>query len=304
MQATTRFALIAAAIAAVVLVHGAPCRADLFAVGTSQAEIYRIDSNSGTVVDTYAVPDGLPGLTARSGLAFDGRILYLSTGNFSVDSVAIHRFDVLNETWLDSTPIIHFDPFGDESLGGLGFKRFPDRTALVATMSNPTSPGFPFTPLKEIPLDDSVPTGQLVRFGTTEAYDPSWPDIYVPGDSGLGLDVDPATGEIWLTTHDSPTNTSSLYRIDPPGVPWPVNTLLSLNARATGLGFDQGRLFVADATRTIYELDRNTGSVLNSFTLEGPGLIGALTGGPVAPEPGSVSMLLIAVLTLCGSRRR
>ena len=76
------------------------CRADLFALGSSRAEIHRIDSISGTLVKTYSILPGFSAPTTRSGLAFDGRTLYVTLGTPAGPFVEIARFDVVEEIWL------------------------------------------------------------------------------------------------------------------------------------------------------------------------------------------------------------
>ena len=66
-----RFVLTAACAALALLAQRAECQAGLFAFGTSEAEIYRIDADSGQILDTYPIPLGLQTASTRAGLAFD-----------------------------------------------------------------------------------------------------------------------------------------------------------------------------------------------------------------------------------------
>jgi hypothetical protein len=273
--------------ALVALIGRTPCRADLFAFSPQANQIHRIDSDSGQLLQTYDVPLGPTGGTLRSGLAFDGRTLYLSR-SIATPLVDIMRFDVIDELWLDPAPVF-LDPVPPiDGLAGLGFSRQPDRQALVGVNWGGPQSGFPLQ-LIEFEVFDSIPS----PYGNV--LPPFAPLI---GEVGLGLDVDPATDDIWLVTRQPPTATHFLHHLDRSG-----NLLETLTLPFTtptpivrGVGFDDGRLFIADAIRNIYEIDRTNGNVIHSFTLPVTGIIGALTGGFVLPEPATMFPALLAAI--------
>jgi hypothetical protein len=268
------------------------CRADLFAVGTLAGELHRIDADTGQLLNSYLLPTGPIGSPSESGLAFDGRIVYLSRNVGGPTEVL--RFDAVTETWL---PPAFISPFpGVDFVAGLGFLRRPDFPTLIGVAWNITG---------DVPLE-VVEIQMFDTFGFTNSFASLPPNL-----NGMGLDVDPETGEIWVATRVSMQMppAQSLFRLDSEG-----NVLAELPyvlgpppvRIARGLGFDEGRLFVADTLRTIYELNRTDGSIIRSFTLPVDGPIGALTGGRVVPEPSSatIAVLIGALFTLGGRNRR
>jgi hypothetical protein len=280
---------IAAAAALCTLFAPSACRADLFALTSSAGigQIHRIDADSGAVLRTYDVPF-LPIFGVHSGLAFDGRILYVAQ-TVVPDLIEIQRFDVVDEFWLEPPgffpPI--FAPTFDR-VAGLGLVRMPENRASLIALSANQQPGLPGMSMEvvEIELFDAFP-------GSAARPVASFPAQF----RGLGLDVDPLTNEIWLATRDSVTGIQSLKQIDLAG-----NVLGDLPIVGSppvpplrGVGFDDGRLFVTNATRTISEIDRTNGTVVRSFTLPITGLIGSLTGGEVVPEPNGGILFLLAV---------
>jgi hypothetical protein len=280
MKPQFRSILSVAAAAAVLLGAGTPCRADLFAFNPPENQIHRIDSNTGQILQSYDVPLGPNGGTLRSGLAFDGRTLYLSR-SFAAPIIEILRLDVVDQQWLEPAPVLVDLAQAVDGLAGLGFSRQPDHNSLVGVNWGGQVPGFPIQ-LFEIEVFDSFPA----PFGNVL---PPFAPLF--GEVGLGLDIDPDTGDIWLATRQPEPATHVLRHLDRFGIVLDTLTLPFTNPTpiVRGVGFDNGKLFVADAVRNIYEINRTDGSVIRSFTLPVAGLIGALTGGIVVPEP--VTML-------------
>jgi hypothetical protein len=157
-------------------------------------------------------------------------------------------------------------------------------------------PAVPPVMLYEIEVFDSFPAG----YGTP-----------LPGfaplidEAGLGLDVDPETGDIWLATRQQGQAAHLLRHLDQFGNVLETQTLPFPNGSppVRGLGFDHGNLFVVTGMRNIYEIDRSNGSILGSFTLPVTGFIGGLTGGDVVPEPATIGLVGICFVGLAVRRR-
>ena len=287
------------AIAFCALFARTECPADLFALGSSRAEIHRIDSTTGTLIKTYSILPGFSAPTIRSGLAFDGRTLYVTLGTPVSPIVEIARFDVVDEVWLPPTIVDTPLSFPPDGFGGLGFRRENGRSSLFGVVLNQS---FPDDPLEvyEYEVFDSFPFPFPIA--SHQFFPPNGGSQYW----GIGLDVDPDTGEIWMATREfiTPPALQSLVQIDLNG-----NVLATLpleleppSRPIRGVGFDNGQLFVADVLRNIHEIDRTDGHIIRSFTLPVEGLIGALTGGDVVPEPTAAWLLVLGVIV--GPRRR
>jgi hypothetical protein len=256
-------------------------------------QIHRIDADSGAILRTYDVPF-LPVLNLHSGLAFDGRILYVAHTLFP-ELIEIQRFDVVEEYWLDSAgSTLTFAPLFD-AVGGVGLVRRPENQAsLVAVSANQQPPvAGPSMEVVEIELFDTFPAPHASPIA-------SFPHHF----RGFGLDVEPLTNKIWIATRDTSTNVQSLVQIDLAG-----NVLGALPIvgnppvpQARGVAFDDDRLFINNAARTIFEIDRTNGTVVRSFALPITGVIGSLTGGDVVPEPTTAVLILLAVAA--GPQRR
>jgi hypothetical protein len=144
------------------------------------------------------------------------------------------------------------------------------------------------------------------------------------------MDVDAATGEIWIGARNTALQRVELLSISVAG-PFQapavrqgddessaaaaaapaviINSVLTPPAppiAIRALGFDQGRMFIVTGARTLNEIDRTTGEILRSIELPNIGVIAGLAGGTLVPEPAallSMAMtLLAAALTHC--RRR
>ena len=299
------------AVLAVGLCVGAPCYADLFAYFAPQDQILRIDSASGSVTQTYDIPDFF-GTTApsTSGMTFDGQVLYLTRHLGSNDFLL--RYDVTFDFWyppgLVFLPTIP-NPTGQQpSISGLGI--VPDGFGggnLIAVTRNPSDapPSYIFQ-------------YQLLPFG----FDPVFPNGDNPGAlpptmDAQGADFDIATGELWITATEVGGSGIAvrLLHTDLAG-----NVLQTLSPTlgsspflVRGLAFDNGSMFVTGrslpmpSTNLVYEIDRTSGAVLRSFSLPGSIAPAALAGGTVfvpVPESGSFVLMAIGIAGLFGRRRR
>ncbi|MEX2309516.1 MAG: hypothetical protein WD738_18085 [Pirellulales bacterium] len=283
----TKFCIFTATTACAMCV-AAPSRADLFAVLSTIPGILRIDSATGNVTNTYAFPDYLPppAPSTTVGLAFDGRIVYMSRRNGGINE--LWRLDVRNNFWYPPAFLDTFTPTGPPvPLTGLGYLRggFGDGT-LIGVSQNPPDdppssifqyfvfPGFPDPVLVNI----NFPPGELP-----------------PNMAAQGADVDPATGDLWIAAEEvvGQSRTPRLLRTSLSGaVLQTLTPALDPPTLVRGVGFDAGAMFIAGrhlptVSNNIYEIDRSTGAILRSFPLPGSGIVGALTGGSVIPEPGA-----------------
>jgi hypothetical protein len=140
------------------------------------------------------------------------------------------------------------------------------------------------------------------------------------------LDIDPATGEIWIAARIAGQSATQLLNIsvfDPfqsapalqddeefaaaaaPGVV--INRVLSSPVPPTavrGVGFDDGHMFVVTTNRFLHEIDRTTGEILRTAELPITGLIGGLSGGTLVPEPDAMAMTATMVAVALAGRRR
>jgi len=290
------------------LTSSAPCRADLFALLGSERQIVRLDSTTGAVLDAYPFDTFIPQVTSAAGLAFDGRTLSISDpGGFAPN--VLYRYDVNYGFWHLPSPIITDPGAGsDAQLNGLGFLRTENGEWLFGVTRD---------------LSD-LPPSHLYQFFS---FPPGGPDPLFSGPpqalpagfAAQGLDADPVTGELWIAGDqiEMQTRTPMLLRTDLTGAV--LQTLVPQFDPPTllrGVGIDGDKLFVAGRnlptlSNQIYQIDRTTGAVLNTFTLSGPGntsgLIGGLAGGTIVPEPTSGLLsagLFGAVSALRGRRRR
>ena len=304
---TLRLTIVAFAVG---LFAAAPCSADLFAVLAPDNKILRIDSASGTVTQTYAIPDFIPvSGSTTSGLAFDGEVLYMSRRLGTADY--LFRYDVTFDFWYPGPTFLPTipNPSGEpQPISGLGIT--PDGFGggnLVAATRNPAGappsyifqyqvlPGF----FDIVLPDGNNPVGSLPP--TMDAH---------------GADIDIATGELWITATEfaGSAPTLRLLHTDLAG-----NVLQTLSPGLSpssnlirGLGFDNGSMFIAGrnvstSTNFVYEIDRTSGAVLRSFALPGTTTLAALTGGTVfvpVPEPASIVTIAIGLAGLWGRRRR
>lgn len=289
------FLLVAAALSPAAL-----CRADLFAAIPAEGQILRINSASGAIVDAYEIPIWLPPVSPSAmGMAFDGRWLSINVGSAGLQE--LWQFDVVDEYWLpggfiDTTAVPAGPPrsiagFGylPNGIGGANLIGVTLRNAAVAP-----SYIFQFGPLPGFP-NSVLPVG---------------PPVELPANlSALGADVDPATGELWIGVDEiiEGVNVPRLVRADYTGAILQTLTPSGSASPIRGVGFDDGAMFIGvrnlpRQSNEIYEVDRTTGAVLRTITLQPEMRIAALAGGPVIPEP-SAGMLL-AVSAACALARR
>jgi hypothetical protein len=276
------------------------CNADLFALMTGNGGIVRMDSTTGAVIDTYAIEPFVtfPGSPqVDSGLAFDGRNLYVDIIQNIPGFEEIWMFNLATETWQPSAILETFflDPPIGKRISGLGYTTgtFGDPTLVAVTRREPNSaPGFileyPLTPpfFPSIPIQ---PAGEL------------------PADiDAQGVDVDAATGEIWIAGEQvqGTNRTAILLRAELDGTI--LETLTPAIGPAViprGLAFDNGQMFIGarnlpNVSNEVYRIDPATGAVLTSFVITGGttpsgGVIAALTGGTVVPEPTTGALCLV-----------
>jgi hypothetical protein len=119
-----------------------------------------------------------------------------------------------------------------------------------------------------------------------------------------GADVDPATGDLWISVDEFSGNSivgRRLIRSDLSGtVLQTVTPALAQPTLIRGVGFDAGAMFIGgrhlpSATINIHEVDRTTGAIVRSFPVPVAGNLGGLAGGEVIPEPGSVLLAAVAL---------
>src|SRR5262249_45339382 len=148
------------------------------------------DSGSGSVTQTYDIPDFFSTGSVTSGMTFDGHVLYLTRHVGSVDFLL--QYDVTFDLWYPpSTALLTLPtPTGQQQpISGLGI--IPDEFGggnLVAVTRNPADapPSYIFQ-YQVIPgLPDVFPNG-------------SDPGELPPTIDALGADIDIATGQLWIT---------------------------------------------------------------------------------------------------------
>lgn len=281
------------------------CRGDLFALLTGNNGIVRMDSTTGAVIDTYSGFDPffpVPVLT-NAGLAFDGRRLYVNR-RMDPATEEIWSFDLASETWqpLGFLDTFSIDPSGPHQLSGLGYTPGMFGEGSLISVSRRIS---------DIRPSYLVEYSLFPPFGI---FSPMFPVGVLPTDiDALGVDFDPATGEIWIAAEevDGTTRTPILLRTDQAGnVLATVSPALGPVVIPRGLAFDNGNLFVAARNlpaiaNEVHEIDRGTGAVLNTFLIPGGGTVAALAGGTVIPEPstGLLGALVLGLLASCSRRQ-
>ena len=280
---------------AMAVIFSQTCHADLFALFTT-GNIARINSTTGAVIDTYP---GIGNASINSGLTFDGQRLYLNRRSNSVWE-EIWAFEIATETWMPygSLDTFNIDPVGPNFLSGLGYAAGPFGEGSLVTVSRRQTDHpsyiteFLFFPPFGGPL-----------LGLPSA--PLPPDI-----DALGADYDPATDEFWISAErvEMSSRTPVLLRADLTGnIEQELLPSLVTTAMPRGLAFDDGGMFIGvrylpTMMNEIRKIDRSTGAVLESFLLTGDGIIAALAGGVVIPEP--ATRLLCAIAILLGVNRR
>jgi hypothetical protein len=294
---------------AVGLFVAAPCFADLFAVLTPQTQIVRIDSATGSVTQTYPIPDFFPASNSTtSGLAFDGEVLYLSQrlGNFDW----LLRYDVSYDFWYPPSSFLPTlpNPTGeDQPISGLGIISNGFGGGDLIAVTRKPSTNFPsniyqyqvFGPGPDMVFPDgNNPVGTLPL--TMDAH---------------GADVDAATGELWITATEFAGGPPTLRLLHTDISGNVLNTLppaLGSENLIRGLGFDNGSMFIAGrnlptSANYVYEINRTNGTIVRSFALPGTGNVAALTGGTVfnpVPEPRSLVLVVIGFAIALGLRQR
>jgi hypothetical protein len=288
---------------AIFTIPAGTCKADLFALMTSNGGIVRLDSASGAVIDTYPIDPfiTLPGApTVDSGLAFDGRHLYVDipiTPGFE----EVWMFELATETWHPLAMLETFliDPPSVERISGLGY--------MTGTFGEPT--------LVAVTRRESSEPAHIVQYLLTTPFSPTVPLLpagELPGDiDPLGVDVDSSTGEIWISAEQvqGTTRTAVLLRAELDGTILETLTpALGLAVVPRGMAFDNGQMFVGarnlpNVSNEVYAIDSTTGAILNTFVVPGNGTLAALTGGTVVPEP-TTGALCLVIAGLMGSRIR
>jgi hypothetical protein len=179
---------LACALAAALV--SAPGRADLFAVSTGGDEVLRIDTASGSVRRTYPFPDFLPpGNPPNFALAFDGRILYLARGGGGFSELLY--LDVVNHVWFPPSFVDTFSPSGPQSLTGLGYRPDEFGGSLIGVS-------------RSIPLVGGPPSN-IFQYPAFPFFDPFLMNMnFPPGELppnlvAQGADVDPVTGDLWIS---------------------------------------------------------------------------------------------------------
>src|SRR4051794_2790035 len=88
----------------IVTVAAASGRADLFVDMQPQNQIWRLDSSTGAVLQTYTNPFNFSG-SVTAGLTFDGQFLYMTQHNPNASFDFLFTVDAVNEGWFPPTPI-------------------------------------------------------------------------------------------------------------------------------------------------------------------------------------------------------
>lgn len=296
------------AIACVVVLAGlaaAPCRGDLFAVMSTGRDVMRIDSATGVVTRTYTLPDYFPPPNAPAfGLAFDGRMLYLTRGAGPLSQIWF--LDVTTNVWFPPAFADTFTPSGEQPLSGLGFRHDEFGGSLIGVSRSfaggPPSPSHVFQYMPQpffdpFLINTNIPPGEL------------------PANlSAHGADIDPDTGDLWIVADQLMGQTivgRRLIRSDLNGTVLQTLTLPNISppVMLRGLGFDAGAMFVGGRqfmtnTNFVYEIDRSTGEIIRSFAIPGAGSLNGLAGGDVIPEPSSALLAVIALSSLATKYRR
>ncbi len=294
-----KFAVLFFVMAAALAVT-APCRADLFAAIPLDNEILRIDTATGNVTDTIAIPDWITSSQPTSiGLAYDGR-QFLTLNVRRGDYDELWQFDVAFGGWFPGSILTVPDHPADMSSAITGMGMLPGdfgfNTLVAVTQHNPAYPSFIVK--FEMPLFPGPPDILAIN----------GPSVPLPADfAALSADIDPDTGELWIGGDEiGDVNTPRLLRVDmTTGEILQTLTPSGSASPIRGIGFDGGAMFVGvrdlpALANDIYEVDRTTGAVLRTITLPADKLIGGLAGGPVIPEPGAglIAALLGANLTI------
>src|SRR4051812_8011323 len=289
----------------IVLFVAANGRADLFVELQPQNSVVRIDSSSGAVLETYPNPIFGSGSTT-SGLAFDGQFLYMTRHNPNAGFDWLFTLDALYGAWTGPTLMSTLpNPSGQpQAISGLGVIGDPfNFETLVAVTRNPVDAppsyiltydmfGPPFDPILPGP---STPAGELPM-----AFD------------AQGAEIDRATGELWIVADEltSSGRVPRLLHTDLEGnvletltPPLPGPTLIR------GLAFDGDAMFIAgrnlpSSTNFIYQIDRTSGAIVQSFSLGSTGNIAGLAGGSLVPEPSAAAAVGLALISLALKRRR
>jgi hypothetical protein len=217
-----------------------PCYADLFAYFAPQDQILRIDSASGSVTQTYDIPDFFPTSgSSTSGLAFDGQVLYLSRHAGTNDFLL--RYDVTFDFWYPGPTLLPTlpNPSGvQQPISGLGIA--PDGFGggnLIAVTRNPAD----------------APPSYIFQYQLLPGqFDVIFPDGNNPGAlpptmDAQGADFDTANGELWITADEivGSTRTLRLLHTDVAGnVLQTLSPVLGPAALVRGLAFDNGSMYI------------------------------------------------------------
>lgn len=247
--------------------------ADLFVVNSNGADtISRLDSNDGTILNTFPTPTFTPGFPA-DGLAFSGDALFY-THFFagSIFELDAETGAVLNS--FGSPGSIDALAYGSTGLGPTLFGLAPDLDTI-----------FLMDPLTGTVLSSLATPVQFVG----------------------GMDFNDVTGTLFVTD-SSALAAPRAYELDP--LTGMVLDSIPLNFTSFGLGFDDGRLFVSQISGpyagSILELDVASGSILHTFAAptEFPtGLAGGSLAAPVG-EPVSIALFALSLGIASLVRRR
>jgi hypothetical protein len=305
--------IVLSSIAAALIHPTSVCRADLFALSTGMEILHRIDADTLTITQSYVEPSAFPPPSPPfSGLAFDGRILSW-TSDLSGFS-ELHQFDAFTEQPLPPVPLFEILP--PNTIAGLGALG-PGLPGLSGPLLGVTRPRLalpepmPATIYHIDPFGAAYPLGDL-------------PPEY----TATGLDIDPATGEIWISARNinepmaqllnvsvfDPLQSAPAIRDDDefaaaaaaaPSII--INSVLTVPLpplSIRGVGFDEGRMYVLAAVRMLHEIDRTTGQILRSGPLPIDGIFAGLTGGTLVPEPTAWGLAATTLVALLVRRRR
>src|SRR4051812_1058575 len=283
----------------IALVVAASGRADLFVDMQPQNQIWRIDSSTGSVLQTYVNPfRGSTSVTA--GLTFDGQSLYMTRHNPNAFFDELLTLDAVNDMWMPPQFISTLpNPSGQpQAISGLGMMgdAFGLQT-LVAVTRNPAGepPSFilqyqMFPPFFEPFVQDPLSPAGLLP----------------PTMDAQGADIDRATGELWITASEI-TGTGRFTRLlhtDFDGnILQTLTPPLASPTTIRGLAFDDGAMFIAGrdvptTTNSVYKIDRTSGQILQSFSLGTTGNVAGLAGGSLVPEPTIVSIAAVGIFLM------